>query len=372
MAQITFGIEEELQVVSPVTGELEAHSFMQGITDIPHDVLDTSLEAHRCVIEIKTGICTSITDLVSQIEAGRKLAAARASLQGQQVLSAGVHPFSDWKQQALHDDPLEHPYYLKVLTQYGDVLKGALSFGWHFHVGLPNTVAPFPIFNVLRNRLAPLLAISVSSPFYDGRVTGLKSWRHSLLDRLPRMGTPDCWGSLSEYKEHIALLRKLGTLEPTQGFWEDLRVHHEFGTLEFRICDANPSLNKLWLIAALIQCEVEVLIDEGEKNQLENPMPRWALDENKWRVRRLGLDAALVTPGTETVVPLPVYLRQWLLRVKHKALGHGLFERLTFEMERLLAFGTTSDEMISQSKKGITFAGIVANLVKQTAQPFVR
>lgn len=368
---ITLGAEEELQVVDRSTLELVPHDFERGKREFPDQNGSSSCELHKAVVELQTPICQTPDQIVDSVQCMREVIRQRAESQGQQVLSAGVHPFSDWKQQEVNRDQSKHQHYIRLIDEYADIMRGMVSYGFHVHLGLPADVPRIAIFNRLRHSLAAVLAISLSSPFYEGRDTGVLSWRHSMLDRLPRMGTPDIWQSQTDYENHIQLLRKMGTLEAQHGMWEDLRLHHVYGTLEVRICDATPSLSHIWLICALLQCEAHTLVDEYYNDCLPTPLSRACLEENKWRVRRRGLGASLVDWKSETQLPMRIYFQQWLERLMPAARELGLATELRARVDDLFSSGVSADVQRGIFSQTHNYHDLVRHLVDVTGQTYV-
>lgn len=370
--QITLGAEEELQVVDQHTLELVAHDFDKGKLAFPDMNGSSSCELHKAVIELQTPICHSADEIVDNIQIMRSVIHKRAHAQGQKILSAGAHPFSDWKEQEINKDALKHGHYIHLVDEYADLMRSLLSYGFHVHLGIPKDVPSINIFNCLRNNLAAVLAISLSSPFYERRDTGVQSWRHSMLDRLPRMGTPDIWNSVEDYQKHIQILRKMGTLGPDHGMWEDLRLHHVYGTLEVRICDATASLEHLWLITALLHCEVHTLVANYYQNKLPTPLSRAHLEENKWRVRRRGLSASLIDWHTEEQVTLQQYFQNWLVRLTQAAQELGIEKRLFEKVDQLFLTGVSADIQRGIFQKKNSYQEVVDHLVKETENPFIQ
>jgi carboxylate-amine ligase len=368
--QITLGAEEELQVVDQHTLELTAHDFEKGKSDFPDFHGTSSFELHKAVIEIQTPICNSADEIANSIRIMRTLIDKRAHSQGQRILSAGLHPFSDWKTQEIHKETLKHDHYIHLVDEYADIIRSLLSYGFHVHIGLPKEIPAIHVFNCLRNYLAAVLAISLSSPFYECRDTGVQSWRHSMLDRLPRMGTPDIWNSIEEYQNHIQILRKVGTLGPNNGMWEDLRLHHVYGTLEVRICDATASLEHIWLITALLQCEVYTLATDYQNNTLPTPLSRALLEDNKWRVRRRGLQATLIDWQTEQAMSVHDYFAQWLKRLEPAAIDLGIAKQLNERVAQLFTTGVSADIQRGIFKTKNSFHDVVSHLVLETEKPF--
>ena len=368
--KITLGAEEELQVVDQTTFDLVAHDFEQGTRDFPDQNGSSSCELHKAVVELQTPICNTPDEIIASVHSMREVIRKRAGAQGQKVLSAGVHPFSDWKMQEVNKDADKHQHYIHLIDEYADIMRGLVSYGFHVHLGLPPNIPPIVIFNSLRNCLAAVFAISLSSPFFERRDTGMQSWRHSILDRLPRMGTPDIWDSVEDYEKHIQLLRKVGTIEEDHGMWEDLRLHHIFGTLEVRICDATPSLEHIWLITALLQCEVHTLVTDYHRGTLPKPLSRACLEENKWRIRRRGLAATLIDWNTEEQVSVQEYFQHWLIRLQPAAAELGLMEGLTSKVAKLFSHGVSADIQRGIFKSANSYKDVVGHLVKATEEPY--
>lgn len=364
--KITLGLEEELQIVHPGSGQLVSHDAKAGKSAFPDEHGTTSCEIHKCVIEVQTHICETPDEIITALVRLRRLAAQRAAAQGQMVLASGLHPFSPWHGQELHDST---PYYVSLLDEYGEITHSAMSFGLHVHVGLPNDEHRIPVMNALRRYLPHLMAMSASSPFMEGRDTGLQSWRHSLLGRYPRTGIPEVWANEDAYANHLALLRRAGSIGEGQGLWEDLRLHHKFGTLEIRVCDAIHSADRNWLIVALIQAEVATLLTEIEQGALPVPVPRHYLEENKYRARRHGLKARFFDWERGVLVEPAQEYAAWLERLKPAASALGYFDRMEAALADALEEGSGGDQQRQWLAQSGSLAGVVSALVNATAAP---
>ena len=101
---ITLGAEEELQIVDQHSLELAAHDFERGKLDFPDQNGSSSCELHKAVVELQTPICQTPDQIVASVAAMREVIRQRAQAQGQRILSAGVHPFSNWKEQEINRD----------------------------------------------------------------------------------------------------------------------------------------------------------------------------------------------------------------------------------------------------------------------------
>lgn len=364
---VTLGLEEELQVVD-AHGALVAHDFARGQRDVPDHDGTSSRELHLCALEIKTPVCDSPDAIVASLATMRGVASRRAALQGQRVLSAGLHPLSAWTAQPTYDDPVDFARYARMQKDYGDVVRGALAFGMHVHLACADPALRMPVMNSLRNVLPDVLALSVSSPFSEGRDTGLACWRHAILGRLPRSGIPDVWRDEASYVAYLDRLRAVGSLHAGEGLWEDLRLHHVYGTLEVRICDATPSMDRVWLIVALLQAEVATLEDEVRRGCAPEPIARALLEDSKFRVCRHGMDAEVVDWHTGTLTPLPARLHAWLERVAPAAMRLGTLPRLARALSQALAEGTSSARQRAWMLDGPA-SPLIDRLVDVTARP---
>ena len=368
---ITLGVEEELQVVDAQSRALVAH-------DIPfakHVLADGSggfaCEIHRCAIELQTPIASHPDQAIRALSALRSAARAEAESRGKKVLAAGLHPFSQWATQQVHEDPSRYPHYAHLLNEFGDIARSAMSFGLHIHLGLPDPKFRIPVMNALRSILPDVLALSVSSPFCEGRDTGLASWRHSLLGRYPRMGIPEIWANEETYFDCIAKLRQLGSLEPDQGLWDDLRLHHRYGTLEVRICDAVHSLERIWLITALLQCETATLLQEAASGMLPEPEPRIWIEENKWRARRHGTAATFIEWRRNETVPLAVRFERRLGRILPAAVKLDLWPRIELAVAAAFREPTEAEQQRLWYEQEASFERLVDRLVQATAEPWI-
>ena len=260
----------------------------------------------------------------------------------------------------------DDPKYGRLLIEYGDVARGALSFGLHVHLGLPEAAARMPVMNHLRERLPHVMALSASSPFCEGRDTGLDSWRASLLGRYPRTGIPDAWPDEASYLAHLARLRRTGGVEPDRGLWEDLRLHHRYSTLEVRIADAHPSLARVGLIVALLQAEAATLLTEWRAGRLGSPEPRALIEEYKWRARRRSLSTCFVDWRTDRERAVSELLDEWVARLRPAAQVLGYGHRLKKALHAALAEGTSADHQRRWRASGLDGNGIALALAGQT------
>lgn len=361
---LTLGIEEEVQVVDG-NGRLVAHDLGNDPAALRFAEGELGNEIHRCAIELKTRVCRDVPSLVAALAGLRDHARKRAARQGQSLIVAGLHPLARWQAQPMHLDAA-HPHYRALVTEYQDISRSAFSFGMHLHIGLPVGMPRMPVMNRLRHVLPEALALSASAPFLAGRDTGLQSWRHSLLDRYPRMGIPEVWPDDAAYHAHIERLRRTGCIEPTQGQWQDLRLHHYYGTLEVRIMDATPSLRRIALIATLLGWEARAIIDDLAHGTAAAPWPGALIDENKWRARRHGLAARWIDWSRDEACTTATHFARWwtrLARYAPHAPARRYWER---ELADAIAAGTFADRLRMQVARRTGWADTLAWMVAES------
>jgi carboxylate-amine ligase len=210
--------------------------------------------------------------------------------EGMALVSAGTHPSGHWADQII----TPHPRYAELQEEFQDVARSVLIYGLHVHVGVENNDVAIAVMNQLRTWLPHLLALSSNSPFWAGRLTGLKSYRSVVWKRFPRSGMPDAFGSWDEFDTYVQMLVRTKCIDNGKKIWWDIRPHPFFGTVEFRIFDMPATLNDVMGIAALCQALVAIYSWRYKHGIDGHVLSRNLLEENKWRAMRYGLDAEIV------------------------------------------------------------------------------
>ena len=175
-----------------------------------------------------------------------------------------------------------------------DLARANLIFGLHVHVGIEDREMQIQVMNAVRAFLPHLLALSVNSPFWCGRKTGVKSVRSTIFKRFPRTQIPDYYRSWHEYQKFVDLLVRTNCIDDAKKIWWDVRPHAHFKTLEFRICDIPSRVDETIAIAALVQALVAKLKRLFEQNLSLRIYERALMEENKFRALKQGLDGNMV------------------------------------------------------------------------------
>jgi carboxylate-amine ligase len=297
--RFTIGVEEEFQIVDPITGELRSH-VSELVAATAHLDEQVKPELHQSIVEIGTKICADVEELRSEMQRTRQELVSAAERVNLAVAAAGTHPFSNWLDQVITPGTR----YEKIVEELQQLARSLLIFGMHVHVAVPDRTTMIDLMNMSRYFLPHLLALSTSSPFWVGRDTGLKSFRTTVFRRFPRTGVPDHFNSWSEYENYVNLLIKLNCIDNAKKIWWDVRPHPTFGTLEFRVCDVVPRVEEATAIAALTQAIVVKLHRLYTKNMGFRLYPRALIEENKWRAARWGVEGNLIDFGKQAEVPM--------------------------------------------------------------------
>ncbi|MGI9343160.1 MAG: carboxylate-amine ligase [Gammaproteobacteria bacterium] len=295
----TIGIEEEYLLVDKQTMEL--------VSDPPPTIMEeckrlttrVSPELLRSQIEVGTGVCKTIDEARKDLARLRGVVIEAAGREGLSPIAASTHPFGHWTEQ--HHTRLER--YQDLTTEMQAAARRLLICGMHVHVGVDDDELRIDLMNQMRYFVPHLLALSTSSPFWEGLDTGLRSYRLTIFDALPRTGLPQRFDSAVEYQRHVDILVDAGLLEDATKIWWDIRPSARYPTLETRIFDVCTTLEDAVSLAALTTCVLRMLYRLRVKNQrwrIYNPM---LLRENRWRAMRYGSDESLLDLAKGELVP---------------------------------------------------------------------
>ena len=296
----TLGIEEEFQTIDPQSRDLRSHIQEQIIAKGKMHLQErVKPEMHQSVVEVGTGICKTIKEAKREVYELRRHMVKLAHDNGLRLAAAGTHPFAKWHSQEIFPDDR----YKTIVEDMQQVARANLIFGLHVHIGIEDKEAAIHLMNAARYFLPHILSLSVNSPFWMGRNTGLKSYRCKVFDKFPRTNIPDYFQSYSEYENFVNLLIKTNCIDNAKKIWWDLRPHPFFGTLEFRICDIPMRAEETVALAALMQAVVVKLYRLYANNMGFRLYRRALIMENKWRASRYGIEGKLIDFGRQTELP---------------------------------------------------------------------
>jgi glutamate---cysteine ligase / carboxylate-amine ligase len=357
----TIGVEEEFQIVDPQTWELRSH-VSELLNASGHSLGDQiKRELHQSIVEVGTKICANVTELDDEICRIRRDLAASAERVGLRIAAAGTHPFSSWKDQIISPGAR----YESIVEELQQLARSLLIFGLHIHVAVPDRASTIELLNEARYFLPHLLALSTSSPFWQGRDTGLKSYRTTVFRRFPRSGIPDKFESWSEYDNYVNTLVELHCIDDGKKVWWDLRPHPTFGTLEFRVCDVPTSPRATVALAALAQAIVVKLYRLRRRNLGFRIYPRNLVEENKWRAARYGIEGKLIDFGKHAEVPMKELALELLEFVDEVVDELGSRHALEY-IRRIVDEGTSADRQLEVFRRTGDLKAVVQWLVEET------
>ena len=361
--QFTLGIEEEFQIVDPVTRELRSH--VSEILDEGRMLLGEQIkpEMIQSQIEVGTGVCKNIQEARADITKLRSIISSLAQKNGLKIVAASTHPISRWQDQKIFDDDR----YELLVQELQTVARSLLIFGVHVHVGVADRERQIHIMNASRYFLPHVLALSTSSPFWMGHNTGLKSYRSEIFKQFPRTDIPDHFDSYPGFERYVQLLIKTGCINDGKKIWWDCRPHPFFPTLEFRICDIPTRVDDTVAIAALFQAIVAKLYKLIEKNLGFRLYRRMLIQENKWRAVRYGLEGKLIDFGKQKEVPVKDLILE-LLEFVDDVLDPLGSRKEVEHIHTILQRGTSADEQLRVFRETNDLKAVVDRLMELTTE----
>ncbi|HEV7904735.1 MAG TPA: carboxylate-amine ligase [Pyrinomonadaceae bacterium] len=359
----TLGIEEEFQIVDPVTRELRSH--VSEMLEEGKMLLGEKIkpEMIQSMIEVGTGICHNIQEARTDITNLRSIVSSLARKQGLEVVAASTHPISQWREQKIYDDP----HYTLLIEELQMVARSLLIFGLHVHVGIIDRERQIHIMNAARYFLPHVLALTTSSPFWLGINTGLKSYRSEVFKKFPRTDIPDHFDSYASFQRYIKLLLDTNCISNPRKIWWDVRPHPIFETLEFRVCDIPTRVDDTIAIAALFQAIVAKLDRLIEKNLGFRLYRRALIQENKWRAVRWGLEGKMIDFGKSKEVPVRDLILE-LLDFVDDVLDDLGSRKEVEHIHTILQRGTSADEQLQVFAETNDLKAVVDRLISRTKE----
>lgn len=345
----TIGIEEEYLVVDRETRDLIT-SPPPGMWDALRELLGPQVtpEFLKAQIEVGTKISEKVSDARADLAALRRELSRVVSEHGAAIIASSTHPFANWAVQ----ETTEQPRYLKLATDMGQVARQLVICGMHVHVGIEDDHLRIDLMNQVKYMLPHLLSLSTSSPFWDGRPTGLLAYRLVIFQNLPRTGLPEEFVSWGEYQRYVEMLVGAGLIEDSTKLWWHIRPSGRYPTLEMRVSDVCTRLDDAMTVAALYQSLLAYMYRLRRHNQRWRSYPSALIDENIWRAQRYGLDGELMDFGRGELVPFGDLVEELIALVADDAAELGVTREV--EHARTIASeGTSAHRQLATYEKAI-------------------
>ncbi len=340
--EFTIGIEEEYLVVDRESRDLiqqpppemwESLGEVLG-SQVTHEFLQAQ-------IEVGTKVCAKVSEARADLAGLRRDLSGVVSEYGAAIIAASTHPFANWAQQ----QTTEEPRYMRLQADYQQVARQLVICGMHVHVGIGDDHLRIDLMNQVKYFLPHLLALSTSSPFWDGVTTGLLAYRLVIFQNLPRTGIPEEFVSASEYERYVEILVDAGLIEDATKLWWDIRPSSRYPTLEMRVSDVCTRLDDAMTIAALYQCLLSHLYRLRRNNQKWRTYAPGIIEENIWRAQRYGVDGSLVDFGKGVLVPVADLVEEMIELLAQDAVELGVRDEVRHARE-IVTDGTSAHRQL--------------------------
>jgi carboxylate-amine ligase len=292
----TIGLEEEFAILDPATLDLE-HRFEDVYAACQQDEVLAESAAGELIaseVEIRSGRSQSFAEATERQQERRRRLFELVGGMGLALGATGTHPWADYLDQRIIDTP----HYNRLRQELGWVAQRNNTWSTHVHMGVRGADRAIAVCDRMRELLPLLLAASANSPFLDRRDSGLHTVRTEIFTRtFPRCGVPSPFRDWDSYAGFVETLERVSSIVESTQLWWSVRPHHQFGTVEVRICDAQTHGEESFALAGLIAaCIAQTAIDYDEHGYdgAGAPLADREIEENLWRAIRHGLSGKLI------------------------------------------------------------------------------
>jgi carboxylate-amine ligase len=369
---LTLGIEEEYLLVDVATRAVASDPPAELFAALHERTAGRAFpEFLRSQIEVATPVCRTIAEARASLVELRRTVIDECAQYGLAPIAAATHPFSLSSKQKRTDKER----YVALLEEMQGVARRMMICGLHVHIGIDDDELRIDLMNQARYFLPHLLALSCSSPFWEGERTGLMSFRLMIFNGIPRTGLPEKFTSWNEYRRHTDTLVETGILADTTRIWWDLRPSARYPTLETRVMDSCTTLEDSVRLAALNQCLLRKLYRLRRDNQQWRPYSDLLIGENRWRAMRYSYDAGLLDLGRQRMVPFRQLVEEIIELLREDAIELGCLPEIE-GLRNILERGTSAHRQLrifetavqSGATEAEAFNRVVDWLVEETAR----
>jgi glutamate---cysteine ligase / carboxylate-amine ligase len=365
----TLGVEEEYMLLDGETLDLVQHVEAVLAAAEGHELEEqVNPELMQSVLEIATPVCRTPAEVDAELRRLRAYVTGLATERGMRVGSAGTHPFSLFERQRI----TARDRYRHLVDQLQYIARRELIFGLHIHVAVDDPERAIKVVNGLLTHLSSLLALSASSPFWRGELTGLESSRQMVFAAFPRSGPPPRFRDYADYAEVVGQLEKTGCIADYTHIWWDIRLHPRFGTIEVRVMDAISRVEDTTALAAYVQGLVKHYSEAYEAGRELPSYHRILTTENKWLAARYGLEAPVMDllTGRRNRVPVAQLVRRALREIEPHARELGSDRELE-GIRDILARGNGADRQLRVFNANRDIVEVVSQIADATEAALV-
>jgi carboxylate-amine ligase len=363
----TLGVEWELHLVDAETMMLrqEAGALLAGLPGLTETGEHPKMkhELMQSTVEVITGICGTVAEAKADLAMTIKELQRAAHAYGIVIAGSGVHPMSDWRDGKMA--PSQR--YAELLDQIQWPARRLQTCAAHVHVGLRDGDRAIAVINALATCIPHILALTASSPFWTGHDTGLASSRSVVFGALPNTGPPPLLRDWRHFEEFMDTQLRAASIRTIKEVWWDIRPHPDYGTVEVRVADAVPTFREIGMLAAMVQCLVQLFdsqLDRGYRLPARSP---WVVRDNKWRAMRYGLDAFVITDDSGSTAPLRDEIFELVRELEPVAWRLGCAEELAVADEVLQTGASYERQRATHAYDG-DLSGVVDALVTEFAE----
>ncbi len=340
--KLSIGIEEEYLLVDAETRALAARppkAFMSQCQEllgpkVMHEFLQSQ-------VEIGTKVCETVAEAREELLSLRTTISECAQQHGMRMIAASTHPWAHWSEQ----EPVDMERYRILGAEHRSLARRMAICGMHVHAGIEDKNLRVELMSQVTYFMPHLLALSTSSPFWEGIDTGLKAFRPIIIGDLPRSGFPEVFENWNDWTDMLDDLATMGIVTDPSKIWWDIRPSGKHPTLEIRICDICTEVEDGLTIAALYQSILAYLCHLRGNNEQRRSYRRILLAENKWRAMRNGVEAEMGDFGKRQMVSFVDLTDELVELVRPYAEDLGCLAEV--EHARTIARrGTSSDEQL--------------------------
>lgn len=356
--ELTLGVEIEMQIIDPETLALTPRAAE--ILKATADNKKIKQEVYLSMLEINTGICKDVHEAARDFEDTINQLKKIGSANGLVFSTTATHPTARYVDRIV----TQEERYLELIDRNQWLMRRWCVYGVHVHLGMKSGEDCIRYNNFLMRFLPHMLALSASSPFWQGEDTGLSSCRPTVFESMPTAGTPYFVKDWPEFESLCQTLIKSMSIKSLKDLWWDIRPSPGYGTLEIRICDGMATIAETLAVVAFIHALANWFRDHGEWIDQVSLPPRWILRENKWRVIRYGLEADIITGADGNLKPLRQDIMEWLdkLTPYTEKLGYGDYITV---LSDIMMKGTSTQRQRTAFQQNQSFEDVVRHNIAE-------
>ncbi len=367
--EFTVGIEEEYLVIDIGTLNLVSTMPPALMEECSRELgSQVSKELLQCQIEVGTKVCQTMQEAREELVSLRGTIARIARKHDCLIIASSTHPFS-FGFTLITDDER----YQELAEQLQRVVLRLYISGMHVHIGIPDDELRIDLMNQASYILPHMLALTTSSPFWRGEHTGLKSYRVSVFEQMPRTGVPPYFQSHADYMKHVDVLVDLDIIENPTKIWWDIRPSWRYSTLELRLSDICTHVDDAIAVASVFRCWLRMLYRLKKNNQRWREYSSFLIQENRWRAQRYGIDKGMIDFGQGTMVEFPELMEELIELITEDAEFFGCMDEIN-HIRTILERGTSAHQQVAVFNQSIAdgrshelaLVDVVKFLAKQT------